>query len=181
MKTTVALVLSLGIAGPATVDCQAPRRHDAMLHDSGQRPHATWDVVSWHRATVHYAKWATGGAAAWLTVLAVREHDRSERYRNRLLDLCRADSGQCAIGSDGRYTNPLSEDLYQRSVRHDRRARTRLIGGQAALLVTVGLFLLDRKRGQEGPENIPLAPLEVAASPATGGGRVGLRLTFRLP
>lgn len=129
-------------------------------------------------ALAHYGKWATGVTAVTLTALGAREHHRSAQHWDRLLALCARNTAACALGPTGAYQNPEAEANYQASLRHDRRARARLLGGQAAVLLTVGLFFLDMRRGKEGPDNIPFGPLEVAPNWRTGEARVGLRYRF---
>ncbi len=160
MRLTILTIVGVGLAAPL----------------AGQAP--TPGGASWRRATVHYGKWATAAAAVAFTAMGAAEHRRSDRHWDRLLALCRANSADCVVGSDGRYPNAEAESRYQAAVGFDRRARTRLFAGQAALLVTVGLFILDRRRGDDGPENIPFAPLEVGSEPGTGRVRVGVRLGF---
>ncbi|HEX9611379.1 MAG TPA: hypothetical protein VF978_05780 [Gemmatimonadales bacterium] len=134
--------------------------------------------TTWRRATVHYGKWVAAASAVALTWMGAHEHTRSSRAWDELMALCRDDNANCTLGPDGRYLNAAAESHYQ-SVRHyDRRARGRLLSGQGALLVTVGLFVLDFGKGKDGPGNIPLAPLEIAVDPGTGGARAGIRLTF---
>ncbi len=137
--------------------------------------HATWNVG---RATVHWGKWLTAGAAAALTVMGAHEHESSNREFRRLLDLCRADNADCDLGPDGAYLNPAAEQLYQGSIYFDRRARTRLLAGQASLLLAAGLFIADLRRRTGGPGNKPLAPLQVAGDVRAGGVQVGVRWTF---
>lgn len=126
----------------------------------------------------HYGKWVTAATAVAFTWLAVREHERSQDAWDRLLGICAGNSADCALGPDGRYLNAAAEQLYQTSLHYDGRARVRLLAGQGALLVTVGLFILDLKRGGNGPEDIPFAPLEISPDRRTGGARVGLRIAF---
>ena len=137
--------------------------------------HATWNVG---RATVHWGKWLTAGAAAALTVMGAHEHESSNREFRRLLDLCRADNADCDLGPDGAYLNPAAEQLYQGSIYFDRRARTRLLAGQASLLLAAGLFIADLRRRTGGPGNKPLAPLQVAGDVRAGGVQLGVRWTF---
>lgn len=132
---------------------------------------------TWGHATVRYGKWLTAAGAVALTWMGAREHARSAAAWDDLLDLCRADNANCVLGANGRYLNAIAEAHYQTSLHFDRRARVRLLGGQGALLLSVGLFVIDLRRGKDGPENIPLAPLEIAPDPS-GGARVGVRLRF---
>jgi hypothetical protein len=126
----------------------------------------------------HRAKWITGAGAVVLTALAAREHDRSNDQWHTLLRLCRANHAECVLDAAGRYENAAAEDLYQAALQYDRRARTRLLGGQAALLLTAALVLIDLRHGNDGPPNIPFDPLEVTPDLRARGVRVGLRLTF---
>ena len=126
---------------------------------SGQRE-------SFGRAVVHNGKWLTAASIAALIMFAEREHNQSQRAWNALLDVCRSAQDACALGADGRYVRGDAEQLYQRSRGYDRRANHWLLGAQASLLATTALFIIDLHPG-EGPENIPLAPLQV-----------GLRLRF---
>lgn len=145
---------------------------------SGQGAGVPEDRASWTRGVVHYGKWLTAGAAVGLTVLGAKEHRRSAREWDQLLDFCRADNANCATGQDGRYFNAVAELHYQLALYYDRRANRRLLGGQASLLATAVLFLIDRRHGKNGPDNIPFAPLQVSASPTGDGARVGVRFTF---
>jgi hypothetical protein len=93
-------------------------------------------------------------------MFAQREHTRSNRDWNALLDLCRSTPDACATGGDGRYVRSDAEALYQRSRAFDRRANRWLFGAQASLLTTTALFIIDLHPG-DGPENIPYPPLKV--------------------
>ena len=133
---------------------------------------------SFRRAVVHYGKWLPVAVAVVFTAMGAHEHDNAQREFDRLLALCRADIADCALGSDGRYLNPAAEQLYQASVIFDRRARARLLAGQASLLVAAGLFIADLRQRSRGPGNIPFAPLQVLGDVWAGGARVGVRVTF---
>jgi hypothetical protein len=146
--------------------------HDATATDA-QR--ATRNA---QRLTVHYGKWLTAATAVSLTWMGAHEHSRSADAWDALLNMCRANHADCALGPDGRYVNSAAEQYYGTSLHYDRRARTRLLAGQGALLVTVGLFILDLRHGKDGPENIPFPSLEISGDARTGDARVGVRLTF---
>ena len=136
---------------------------------------ATWNVG---RATVHWGKWLVAGGAVAFTVMGAHEHSSSNREFGALLSMCRADNTDCLLGPDGRYLNATAEQLYQSSIHFDRRARVRLLAGQATLLVAAGLFIADLAHHASGPGNKPLSPLDVSGDVRTGGARVGVRLTF---
>ena len=140
--------------------CAAAPSLTAQKRDlSGQRE-------SFQRAVVHNGKWLTAASVAALIFFAEREHRRSRREWNALLDVCRSAQDACALGSDGRYMRSDAEGLYQRSRAFDRRANRWLLGAQAGLLATTALFIVDLHPGV-GPDNIPFAPM-----------RVGLRIAF---
>jgi hypothetical protein len=82
------------------------------------------------------------------------------------------------LGPSGAYLNPTAEQLYQRSLHFDGRARTRLLAGQGALLLAAGLFIADLRTHPGGPQNKPLGPLEISGDRRTGGVQVGVRLNF---
>ena len=163
--------LSVALCAPEALAAQGDsvsRRHSAALQDV-QR-------ATFRRATVHYGKWLTTGAAVAFTVMASKEHRASRRDWKQLLQICRSADSACVLSPDGRYQMYEAEFLYQRSLYYDRRASHRMLGAQASLVVTAALFILDLRPG-DGPENIPFSPLKVAVEP-TGAALVGLRLTF---
>ena len=155
----------------------------AQARDSVPRP--TFHVASRSRgtgnvgrATVHWGKWLAAGSAVAFSVMGAHEHSRSNGEFSQLLTLCRANNDDCLLGTDGTYLNPAAEQLYQTSIHFDRRARLRLLAGQATLLVAAGLFIADLTHQASGPENKPFAPLNVGLDRRTGGALVGVRLTF---
>ena len=123
---------------------------------------------SWRRGVPHYGKWVTAAGSVALIVFAQREHNRSNRDWDALLDICRSAQDACARGPDGRYVRSDAEQLYQRSRGFDRRANRWLLGAQAGLLATTALFIIDLHPGA-GPENIPYPSSRFA---------VGLRLPW---
>ncbi len=176
MKRRIWLLLSLVLCAPRALPAQndsVPRRHDGTSQAPAPPQRATF-----RRAVVHYGKWAAAAAAVAFTAMGAHEHDNSNREWNRLLALCRADNADCLLGPNGRYVNPAAEQLYQASLHFDRRARTRLLAGQGALLAAAAMFIGDLRRQSSGPGNIPFAPLEVSGDPDGHGARVGLRVAF---
>jgi hypothetical protein len=126
---------------------------------------------------VHYGKWLSAAVAVTFTGLGAREYARSDDAFSQLLDICHADVAKCTLGPGGSYVNTASEDLYQTSLRYERRARVRLLAGQASLLLAAGLFLADHGGHGEGPGNIPYHGLVLVEQEA-GGARVGVRVRF---
>ena len=161
----VALALGLALAALApAARAQAPARSPA--------PRAGWS-----QGAVHYGKWLTAGAAVAFTVLAAREHSYSRREWDDLLTLCRSAMDACFLAADGRYVRSDAELLYARSLYYDARANRRLLGAQASLVVTAALFILDLRRRDDAPDNIPFAPLRVTVEP-NGETRLGFRFAL---
>jgi hypothetical protein len=163
-STLIAVLLLCG----AFHSVPAQRRHDATTprrHVDGQALRREI-IASWRRDIPHYGKWLTAASSVALIVFAQRQHDRSNRDWNTLLDVCRSAQDACALDSDGHYIRSDAEQLYQRSRAIDRRANRWLFGAEASLLATTALFIIDLHPG-EGPDNIPYPPV-----------RVGMQLHF---
>jgi len=138
-------------------------------------PAVTAGHESRRRGPAHYGKWLSAAVAVTLTGLGAREYVRSDQAYRQLLDTCRADTANCTFTPSGAYANAGSEQLYQTSLRLERRARVRLLAGQASLLLAAGLFLADHGRHADEPENIPY---HISVEPRAGGAQVGVRLRF---
>jgi hypothetical protein len=136
------------------------------------------DHASWNRGLVHYGKWVSAALAVTFTGLGAHEYASSDQAFSHLLDICRATPASCALGPSGTYVTPTNGQLYQTSIDYERRARVRLLAGQASLLLAAGLFLADRGRHANEPDNIPYHVLAVSVEPQAGGARVGVRVTF---
>ncbi len=132
----------------------------------------------WSRGIVHYGKWVTTATAVGLTILAAREHASAQDSWRQLIAQCRGDNAACQLRADGRYVDYNAELLFQRTTYYDRRARSRLIGGQVALLASAALFILDLRYQGGDPPNIPYHGLKVTAEPTSDGARVGLQVAF---
>jgi len=182
MRATSALV-AVVLCAPGLLRAQGdsvPRRHVGTLPASAAvaRVASLGQRATFQRVVVHYGKWLVAGGAVAFTVMGAHEHSSSNREFGALLSMCRADNTDCLLGPDGRYLNATAEQLYQSSIHFDRRARVRLLAGQATLLVAAGLFIADLAHHASGPGNKPFSPLEVSGDVRTGGARVGVRLTF---
>lgn len=125
---------------------------------------------------VKYGKWVLLAGAIGMNYLAVRAHDRAENVFDALEAQCNGAHERCDLGPNGGYADPVIEDLYQSSLRYDRRARLWLIGGETALVGTAALFIWELTRPKSRPDNIPFEP-EVRSLRAGGTG-LGLRLAF---
>jgi hypothetical protein len=132
--------------------------------------------ATWRRATVHYGKWSIAALAVTFTALGAHEHQNSNRVFRQLLDLCFANSADCALAANGSYRNAAAEHLYQTSIHYDGRARVRLLLGQVSLLASAGLFLADLRHPSNDPGNIPFHGAKFTVEPDGDGARVGVRV-----
>jgi hypothetical protein len=124
---------------------------------------------------VKYGKWVLVAGSIGMNYLAIRAHDRADDAFNGLKARCLDVHDRCAVGPQGGYLDPSSEDLYQRSLRYDRIARGWLIGGEAALAGAAALFVWELTRPKRRPDNIPFEPQVRSLRGATG---LGLRVGF---
>jgi hypothetical protein len=146
---------------PATAASQEP--------PSGGRP-ALVEISRWGR-------WITLAGSAALIGFAAERHAAGSDAFARLESLCTENMPACQIiqGDAGpAYADPATEAIYQEYARAERQARGLLIGGQAALLVTGVMFIVDLAYDDGGTENIPLTPLEFFRQ----GDRVGFQWRF---
>jgi hypothetical protein len=125
---------------------------------------------------VKYGKWALLAGAIGMNYLALQAHDRADDAFDALEARCADLRQRCDLGPNGGYADPAIEDLYQSSLRYDRRARLWLIGGETALVGSAALFIWELTRPKNRPDNIPFEP-EVR-SLRSGGTGLGLRLAF---
>ncbi len=130
---------------------------------------------------VKWGKWVTLGAAIGFTVAGVVQHNHAQDQWNQLLARCNVDNAKCILGADGQYVDKETETLYEHTVYYDHLARHRIVIGQVNLLASVGMFVLEFKRRQMAPPNIPLHGLDLLIEPARGkdgSARFGLTLPF---
>ncbi len=125
---------------------------------------------------VKYGKWVLLAGSLGMNYLAVRAHNSADDSFDVLESECSVAQERCALGPGGGYADPAIEDLYQTSLRYDRRARLWLIGGETALAGAAALFVWELTRPKGRPDNIPFEP-EVRSFRGGGTG-LGLRLAF---
>ncbi len=132
---------------------------------------------------IKWGKWVTLGAAIGFTIAGVVQHNHAQDSWNQLISRCSLDNEKCALNSNGQYADYDSEVLYEQTVYYDHLARHRIIIGQVNLLASVGMFVLEFKRRQMAPPNIPLHGLRVLIEPTPGGPGAagGTRFGFTLP
>jgi hypothetical protein len=147
----------------------------------GARPLAAQDFVpapgggrTWIVGFSHYAKWGMLAGAAGFTTLSLRAHNDADTYFTGLKTFCSHANQQCQIGPDGAYLSSDAETLWQATARSDQEARWWLVAGEASLVVSGGMFLLDLVSGDSHPKNIPYTPFQVYTQPS----KVGLQFSF---
>lgn len=164
-----ALVPLLAVAA-APVAAQAPVPEGQAEPPSGR---------SFIQRVAGPGKWVAGAASIALIAFAVREHERSNESWDALIGICDADTERCEVGSDGTYRDVEAERLYQESLYYDRRAQRRILGGQAALVATGLLLIVDLSVRRDGTNNVPFDPDQAYVAPAKGGGvLLGMRVKF---
>ena len=125
---------------------------------------------------VKYGKWALLAGAIGMNYLAVRAHDRADNVFDVIEAECATVQERCALDPGGGYADPALENLYQTSLRYDRRARLWLIGGETALVGSAAMFIWELARPKNRPDNIPFEP-EMRVMPEGRTG-LGLRVAF---
>jgi hypothetical protein len=140
---------------------------------TAQRPDSTWT-----RGTpfaLKYGKWVTLAAAVGMGLKASAAHHDADRAFNSLSSYCDVDPTRCSQGPGGAYVDPIAEGYYQASIGYDRQARRWLMGGEAAVLATAGLFVWELTRPRLPPKNIPFSPTVSVVGTST---RVGVSVAF---
>ena len=128
------------------------------------------------KPVVKYGKWVLVAGAAAMNYLALQAHNQADDSFDTLEANCLESRQRCALGPDGSYLDPTSEDFYQASLHYDRVARSWLIGGELALAGAAALFVWELTQPKGRPGNIPFEPeVRSMRSGATG---VGLRFAF---
>lgn len=119
---------------------------------------------------VKYGKWVLAAGAIGMNYMAARAHDRADDRFDALEARCLDNHALCRLDSEGSYTDPTSETLFQESRRYDRQARRWLFGGETALLGAAAMFVWELTRRTQKPDNIPFEPEVRELNRATGVG-----------
>lgn len=125
-------------------------------------------------APIKYGKWLLLGGSLGLNLAAAGAHEDADRAFDTLRARCAVDPSRCTLAGE-MYVDPESEALYQETLRHDRRSRKLLVGGEAALLGAAALFVWEFARPRGRPENIPFEP---SVSYRNGVTRLGLQVAW---
>lgn len=130
-----------------------------MLHAQGTSP---W---------IKYGKWGLLAVTVGFNLAASEANEQANRSFDVLTGRCLSDPQLCTVGPDGGYNDPVSEELYQRTLDRDTSARRFLIVGQAALLGAAAMFIYEFTRPPGEPDdNIPFAPLVQETRDGVGVG-----------
>ncbi len=141
---------------------------------TAQQPPDTQTHRPWVISFAQWAKWGTLASAVGLAAVAIFRNDDANEVFRGLNRFCAAAPDACFLGDDGRYVDASAEILYDETLRIDRQARAWMVAGQVVLAASGVLFLVDLVTGDDGPRNIPFAPLEVF----TTGHHTGFRVRF---
>lgn len=126
---------------------------------------------------VSIGKWATLGVAAAGAAWGFSESARADDMYRDLERACQEDVERCASRTpDGGYTDASLEATYQDVLSVDRTTRRALFIGQAALVTSAVLFVLDL-RHDPGRPDIEYEPDRLRLAPGSRGG-LELRLEF---
>jgi hypothetical protein len=156
----VAVLVLLLTAGP-------PGRLTAQVMDSVPKPHIP--------PLVHYGKWATLGASVALGAMAHAKNQDAEAIYGSLRRRCFDTPANCLIGADGRYLDPGSEALYDRTTRLDHQAARLLIGAEVSFAASAVGFVWELMHRRDKTPTIPFEPRVEQTPTAT---KVGLNFRF---
>lgn len=126
-------------------------------------------------ALIKYGKWGLLAASVAMNLLARQAHEQAEDAFAQVTSACIADRTRCATTSNGRYADPVLEDLYQKTLRHDSQAQRWLIGGETVLVGAAVGFIWELARSKRHPQNIPFEP---QVSQRNGATTLGMRIAF---
>jgi hypothetical protein len=167
MRRALAVAALLAVALASAVTAQQP---DSMQAAAARAEDRMGSVIG-------VAKWAALGVAAAGAAYGFRESERADDLYQDLERACQADPLRCSSRTDGgAYSDPALEADYQTVLDIDRSTRSALFVGQAALLTSAVLFILDLRGDDERPD-IPYEPPQIRLAPGAGGG-LELRLQF---
>lgn len=173
-RTTVTLLVLLPLLAATPVRAQ---QQTARFDDAATATLAQEDVRPALRA-MRVAKWSTLVASLAAAGYGLMVHHDANDTFTRLETICEDEPGRCSErADDGSYADPELEDMYQRVLQRDERARAGLIASQIGLASSVVLFILDL-RESDTPPNIIYDPDRFRIVPGRGGGA---ELRWRVP
>jgi hypothetical protein len=106
---------------------------------------------------VRIGKWLTLGGAAGAAAYGVQLNAESDRRYTDLERLCQDSPERCIRTNTGEFAEAQLEQEYQEILKLDDRAKIALVVGQASVLTSVILFILDLPRAGTG-DDIPYTP-----------------------
>ena len=125
---------------------------------------------------IKYGKWGLLAVTVGFNLAASEANERANASFDALTQRCITDPQACTVSNGGAYTDPISEDLYQNTLRLDTSARRYLIVGQAALIGAAAMFIYEFTRPVGEPDdNVPFVPRVQEMRDGVG---VGLEVRF---
>jgi hypothetical protein len=146
--------------------CSSASAQESGSRDQQARP--------WYVTVSHWGKWPMLAGAIGFAAASLAQKSDADQVYDQLQAMCRDASVNCILGANGKYVKPEAEALFQETLRLDGKARRWMLGGEAALALSGGMFLIDLVAGHGEPRNIPFTPFEVY----TGRDRLGLQWRF---
>lgn len=161
-------------SGTAGVEWMSTRRADTTRTRAAEQRLATRGLD-----LMRVGKWSTLAASLGVAGYGFVASVGADDAYVRLETVCVSDPARCGRRTpSGAYADTLLEERYQSVLRRERRARRSLIVGQAGLVASVVLFVLDlRRRGP--PPNIPFEPSRLIIEP-DGNGALRIEYHVRL-
>jgi hypothetical protein len=126
-------------------------------------------------AYVRYGKWVALGAAAGLGATAYSRNQDAETTYETLRQRCFATPLACMLASNGTYTDPQNEALYDKTRTLDHQAARYLIGAELTFAGAAVGFVWELTHRHDKPHTIPFEPRVEQTSTAT---HLGLSVRF---
>lgn len=163
----VAAVQRLGAQAPTAL---APLRGSNALPDTTTPPQRRSAS-----AFVHYGKWAALGGSVVFGVMAHSRNQDAEATYQSLRQRCFDSPVSCLTGTDGRYLDAASEELYTETRRLDRQASRLLVGAEVTFVASAVGFVWELMHRKDRTPTIPFEPRVEQTPTAT---KVGLTFRF---
>jgi hypothetical protein len=109
---------------------------------------------------IKYGKWGLLAVTLGFNLAASEANEQANGTFDELTRRCFSDPQLCTVDDGGNYSDPISEDLYQETLRLDTASRRFLVAGQVALIGAAAMFIYEFTRPEGEPDdNVPFAPL----------------------
>ena len=124
---------------------------------------------------VHYGKWVALGGAFALGYQANRLHQDANDSYQTLRTRCFEVAGSCNQFPDGRYADPVSEQLYRDTRDRDHQAARYLLGAEVSFAAAATGFVWELLMREDRTPNIPFEPRVDAGLTSS---RIGVMVRF---